>query len=222
MDPKKLITDNVRPCVICHALFEENLLIPLGVLREDLHKKIQGDCETVCHPENHICRIDLSRYSPYAEINCENDTCRIFSDATEINSVCTFKDHCADILTLCMGSWSFLIWSCVIIGGWVLLNTNFPMLGKFDPYPFIFLNLVLSMISAVQAPVILMSQNRLSEIDRIRATYDYGINLKAEMEIRQIQEKLDSLLLNNPIHRQKQGKPLKPSKRNPPETPLRK
>src|SRR3989338_5681018 len=109
MDPTKTITDNVRPCIVCHSLFEANTLIPLGVLNEELCQSIQADCASVCHPENYICQTDLAKYSPFVEENCPNDACHIWSTATEIESVCTFKDRCADILTLCVGSWSFLI-----------------------------------------------------------------------------------------------------------------
>ncbi len=79
---------------------------------------------------------------------------------------------------------------------WVLVNTTFLLEKPFDPYPNIFLNLVLSCLAAIQAPVIIMSQNRQEEKDRMRAEYDYKVNLKAELEIRNLHEKLDHLLVH--------------------------
>lgn len=205
MEP--VIDKKVRPCILCHCLFDENILIPMGLLHEDIHASITADCSSVCHPKSYICRTDLAKYTPLVATDCSDDTCHVFANATEIESVCTFKDRCADVLTVCVGSWSFLVGSCIIIGFWVYINTNFLLFGKFDPYPFIFLNLILSIISAIQAPVILMSQNRLAEIDRARATYDYGIDLKSELGIRKINEKIE-LILQNII-----------DKKNPPKTP---
>ena len=78
----------------------------------------------------------------------------------------------------------------------MLLNSIQFITKPFDPYPFIFLNLILSCLAAIQAPIIMMSQNRQEERDRIHAEYDYRINLKAELEIRHLHEKLDHLLMN--------------------------
>lgn len=192
MEP--VIDKKVRPCILCHCLFDENILIPMGLLHENIHKSIQADCPSVCHPGKYICRTDLAKYTPWVGSASLDDEGHIFASATEIESICTFKDRCVDILTICVGSWSFLIGSCVIIGFWVYINTNFLLFGKFDPYPFIFLNLILSIINAIQAPVILMSQNRLAEVDRARATYDYGIDLKAELGIRKIDENIKLIL----------------------------
>lgn len=77
---------------------------------------------------------------------------------------------------------------------WVTVNTTFFLKKPFDPYPYIFLNLVLSCLAAIQAPVIMMSQNRQEEKDRLRGEYDYKVNLKAELEIRHLHEKIDHLL----------------------------
>ncbi|HHJ19966.1 MAG TPA: DUF1003 domain-containing protein, partial [Gammaproteobacteria bacterium] len=82
----------------------------------------------------------------------------------------------------------------VVFAIWIIINTVFILAGPFDPYPFILLNLVLSLLAAIQAPVIMMSQNRQEDRDRIRAENDYQVNLKAEMEVRLISEKIDQLL----------------------------
>lgn len=92
------------------------------------------------------------------------------------------------------GSWKFIISFTLIIFVWILYNILGPKQDNFDPYPFILLNLVLSCIAALQAPVIMMSQNRQEEKDRKRAENDYLVNLKAEMEVRSLQKKVDLLL----------------------------
>ena len=93
------------------------------------------------------------------------------------------------------GSWAFIIGFGAVIVGWVGLNSILlTRMGEpFDPYPYIFLNLLLSMLAAIQAPVIMMSQNRQAEKDRLAATHDYEVNLKAEIEIMALHDKLDQL-----------------------------
>jgi len=102
----------------------------------------------------------------------------------------------ADKLADFGGSWRFIGIFGAILFLWFLVNTTFLLEKPFDPYPYIFLNLVLSCLAAIQAPVIMMSQNRQEEKDRIRAEYDYKVNLKPELEIRNSHEKLDHLLVH--------------------------
>ncbi len=92
------------------------------------------------------------------------------------------------------GSWKFIISFTVILSIWILFNTLSPAGYEFDPYPFILMNLVLSAIAALQAPIIMMSQNRKEEKDRKRSENDYLINLKAELELRSLHQKIDLLL----------------------------
>ncbi|GAB3334982.1 hypothetical protein GCM10027429_16910 [Marivirga atlantica] len=92
------------------------------------------------------------------------------------------------------GSWAFIISFFIILVAWVLFNTLTPTKENFDPYPFILMNLILSCIAALQAPVIMMSQNRQEEKDRKRAENDYLINLKAEMEIKALNQKIELLI----------------------------
>ncbi len=94
------------------------------------------------------------------------------------------------------GSWKFIIIFFSFIMLWMLVNVILLIQRPFDPYPFILLNLVLSCLAAIQAPVIMMSQNRKESRDRLRAENDYQINLKAELEIRQLHEKIDHLINN--------------------------
>lgn len=92
------------------------------------------------------------------------------------------------------GSWAFIISFFAILIVWIIYNVTAPKGDNFDPYPFILMNLILSCIAALQAPIIMMSQNRQEEKDRKRSENDYLINLKAELEIRSLHQKLDLLL----------------------------
>jgi len=92
------------------------------------------------------------------------------------------------------GSWKFIISFSVILTIWILFNSLAPNRDDFDPYPFILMNLVLSTVAAFQAPIIMMSQNRKEEKDRTRTENDHLINLKAELEVRSLHQKIDLLL----------------------------
>lgn len=106
-----------------------------------------------------------------------------------------FGDRLADRVAAIGGSWGFIIAFGLVLGGWMLLNSPaLAMLGiRFDPFPFIFLNLVLSTLAAVQAPIIMMSQNRAATKDRLAAQLDYEVNLRNELEIMRLHEKIDQL-----------------------------
>ncbi|WAX93808.1 DUF1003 domain-containing protein [Aminobacter sp. NyZ550] len=102
-------------------------------------------------------------------------------------------ERLADGIARVGGSWSFILGFLGFLVVWTVLNAWLLGSGSFDPYPFIFLNLVLSMLAAIQAPIIMMSQNRQAERDRIDASHDYAVNLKAEIEIMALHEKLDEI-----------------------------
>jgi uncharacterized membrane protein len=104
----------------------------------------------------------------------------------------TFGQKAADKLAAWAGSWTFILSFLVLLVIWMVLNI-YAWVGGWDPYPFILLNLVLSCIAALQAPVILMSQNRLSHKDRIKAEYDYRVNRRAERGIEEILKKLKEI-----------------------------
>ena len=106
----------------------------------------------------------------------------------------TFGERLSDRIAKFGGSWKFLITFGAVILIWIAFNGIMLATRAFDPFPFILLNLVLSCLAAVQAPVIMMSQNRSEARDRLRAENDYKVNLKAELEIRHLHEKLDHLL----------------------------
>lgn len=113
----------------------------------------------------------------------------------EIMSDASFLERLTDKVARFGGSWWFLSLFAFFILVWIEINTFLFWLKPIDPYPYIFLNLLLSCISAIQAPIIMMSQNRKEFKDRIRAQHDYQINLKSELEIRHLHEKMDHLLL---------------------------
>ena len=100
----------------------------------------------------------------------------------------------SDKMALFGGSWRFIILFGIILTLWIIFNSIAIGYYKFDPYPFILMNLILSCIAALQAPIIMMSQNRQEEKDRMRSENDYLINLKAEMQIRSLHQKMDLLL----------------------------
>ena len=112
----------------------------------------------------------------------------------EFRRSATRGQRIADGVARVGGSWGFVISFVVVLLAWIALNTALLQKGAFDPYPYILLNLVLSCIAALQAPVIMMSQNRMSEYDRRRADQDFRVNLKAELEIASLHDKVDHLL----------------------------
>jgi len=104
----------------------------------------------------------------------------------------SFGDRASDSLATGAGSWEFIIGFLIFLGIWMIVNV-YAWVGGWDPYPFILLNLVLSCIAALQAPVILMSQNRQSEKDRIKLEYDYKVNRKAERMIEELLERVKGI-----------------------------
>lgn len=120
----------------------------------------------------------------------------ILPQLEEDTSQITFGQRVADKVAEFGGSWTFIISFMFFLVVWICLNA-FILLNKgFDPYPFILLNLILSCIAALQAPVIMMSQNRQEEKDRQRSKNDYMVNLKSELEIRMLHEKIDHLIMH--------------------------
>ncbi len=112
----------------------------------------------------------------------------------EFDRQLTFGQRVADKVAEFGGSWRFIISFAVVLAVWIVINSVALILKPFDPYPYILLNLVLSCLAAIQAPVIMMSQNRREAKDRLRAEHDYRVNLKAELEIRHLNGKMDLLL----------------------------
>ena len=116
--------------------------------------------------------------------------------AQDLSEQTTFGQRLADKVASFGGSWTFISLFAVVLVIWILLNSVLLVRygsATFDPYPYILLNLFLSMLAAIQAPIILMSQNRQAYKDRMSAEHDYEVNLKAELEILTLHEKIDSL-----------------------------
>lgn len=205
---------NETKCDICGKTFPEGQLITGHGIRHEIERLIVKD-----HPEwndnNLICHDDFNSYrlkyiASFIEdeegsaevlrnevVNSilQND---LISDDTNINDVhLKFGDRISDKVAAFGGSWKFIISFSFIIVAWIIINSIVLLLAKpFDPYPFILLNLILSCVAAMQAPIIMMSQNRQENKDRMRSENDYKINLKSEIEIRTLHEKVDHLLLD--------------------------
>lgn len=118
---------------------------------------------------------------------------KVSSHPDEVGGELTFGMRASDKLAQFAGSWTFIIIFMLVIVFWIVLNIFF-LLRSYDPYPFILLNLILSCIAAIQAPIIMMSQNRQEKKDRERATSDYFVNLKTELIIEDIYNKIDEVL----------------------------
>ena len=119
--------------------------------------------------------------------------------STDINAALQAEasagERLADSIARVGGSWSFIVAFLLFLVFWCVVNTVVLLTRAFDPYPFIFLNLVLSMLAAIQAPIIMMSQNRQAERDRFEAAKDYEVNLKAELEVLSLHQKIDMRVL---------------------------
>ncbi|MCX6119170.1 MAG: DUF1003 domain-containing protein, partial [Proteobacteria bacterium] len=112
----------------------------------------------------------------------------------EQDSKLSMGQNLADKVAVFGGSWIFISVFFIVLASWIFMNTNLFSSNPFDPYPFILLNLLLSCIAAIQAPIIMMSQNRRDEKDRRRARSDFMINMKAELEVRSLHAKIDLLI----------------------------
>jgi CRP/FNR family transcriptional regulator, cyclic AMP receptor protein len=111
----------------------------------------------------------------------------------EMDEQMSFGDRLADRVADFVGSWQFVIYFLLGIGAWCVLNVIELMFMPFDPYPFVFLNLILALVASLQAPLIMMSQNRAQIKDRLRAEQDYQVNLKSELMLQQLHEKIDEM-----------------------------
>ena len=118
----------------------------------------------------------------------------------EFDRSLTLGERVADRVAEFGGSWRFIILFFAVMAVWITVNSIYLLFQPFDPYPFILLNLGLSLLAAVQAPIIMMSQNRQEARDRLRAENDYQVNLKAELEVRAVSEKLDLLIHQHWAH----------------------
>jgi uncharacterized membrane protein len=204
--------DNHLTCAVCGKAFPASQVMRAAIVRNSVTDLITRD-----HPElsaeSYVCRTDLARYrneyvsslleSEKGELTSleeevleslrEHDVLTTNVDA-EFEKEWTLAERLADRLAAFGGSWTFLICFAAFLTVWIVMNSLVLLWRPVDPYPFILLNLILSCIAAIQAPVIMMSQNRQEAKDRMRSQHDYKVNLKAELEIRHLHEKIDHLL----------------------------
>jgi CRP/FNR family transcriptional regulator, cyclic AMP receptor protein len=124
----------------------------------------------------------------------------------EMDEQMSFGDRLADRVADFVGSWKFVIYFLTGIGIWCVLNVIELIFMPFDPYPFVFLNLVLALVASLQAPLIMMSQNRAQIKDRLRAEQDYQVNVKSELMLQQLHEKIDSMQAGPPPKRNRTKK----------------
>jgi uncharacterized membrane protein len=204
--------DNIK-CSVCNNTFPEDQLIIGHGIRHEIEKLIMKD-----YPEwndsSRICKNDFNTFRVKYITNLikeEKGSIEALEDeviksikgneiltfnTSLVKEPITFGDRISDKVASFGGSWTFIISFFIILFSWILINSFYLIFKPFDPFPFIFLNLILSCIAAIQAPIIMMSQNRQEMKDRIRSENDYKINLKSEIEIRTLHEKVDHLLLD--------------------------
>jgi uncharacterized membrane protein len=201
-------------CDVCHQEYPEYELISGHGIRHEIENLIKNDFPD-WDDYNYICKKDFNIYrSKYIENIINDETQNIRDLESEVlksinnNEIITeninvaqqekmkFGDIVADKVASFGGSWGFIILFFIVLLLWVIINTAILVKKPFDPYPFILMNLILSCIAAIQAPIIMMSQNRQEKKDRMRSENDYKVNLKSEIEIRTLHEKVDHLLLD--------------------------
>jgi uncharacterized membrane protein len=210
--PRKMKNEAV--CYICGRPESKAPLVKVSDLRQNIKELIKQE-----HPgssdDSYVCLQDLRHFrTKYVQEVLEKEMGEVTGLEKEVlhsmekqkfvsrnitedyDQSLTLGQRLADRIAAFGGSWRFII----IFGGllflWIAMNSFVLLIRPFDAYPFIFLNLILSCLAAIQAPIIMMSQNRQEDKDRVRSEHDYQVNLKAELEIRNLHEKLDFLLLN--------------------------
>jgi uncharacterized membrane protein len=203
-----------RTCAVCAREFPAREVVPAEAVGGNVASLIAA-AAPAWGPEAYVCREDLARFrqqyvhgllaSEKGELSdLEQEVLDSLRDneiiATnvdeELEARRTLGQVLADKLASFGGSWGFLICFALFLLAWIAVNSFVLLERPVDPYPFILLNLMLSCLAAIQAPVIMMSQNRQEAKDRERSQNDYQVNLKAELEIRRLQEKVDHLLMH--------------------------
>lgn len=201
-----------KRCAVCGKSLPLHSLVPGELVREEIAAEILQS-HPDWSPEKLICQADLAVFrgkyvhtlleSEKGELSSleqevvrslsEHETLSLDTDA-ESEQQWSFGERLADKIATFGGSWTFLLCFAAFLFLWIGMNSLVLVMRPFDPYPYIFLNLMLSCLAAVQAPIIMMSQNRQEAKDRLRSQHDYQVNLKAELEIRHLHEKVDHLL----------------------------
>lgn len=199
-------------CAVCHLERPSGELLRGDAIRPAIAELIRKRTPTFA-PDQSVCLSCLNGFrADYVEdvieeqrgglSKIEQDVVRSFKEMdllsanlnAEFDRQQTFGERLSDRIAAFGGSWQFIGIFTAVMAVWIAVNSHVLFRAPFDPYPYILLNLVLSCIAAVQAPVIMMSQNRQESKDRLRAEHDYRVNLKAELEVRHLNEKMDLLL----------------------------
>lgn len=203
-----------RTCLVCKKSFPVKNLIPMATVRKVITEQITHDYPE-CSSDDFICQRDLTQYRmqyvqsilhmeqgevsnlEYEVLNSMKQHELISKNIEgQLEQKWTFGERLADKIATFGGSWAFLICFSAFLAVWIVVNTVVMVKHPADPYPFILLNLMLSCLAATQASIIMMSQNRQEAKDRMRSENDYQVNLKAELEIRHLHEKIDHLLMH--------------------------
>ncbi|HMK42590.1 MAG TPA: DUF1003 domain-containing protein [Dissulfurispiraceae bacterium] len=208
----KETSDNMVVCSVCGQQKKRDEAVPAEAIRPSIGGLIRRAYPEWSHA-GYVCINDLNRFrSEYVRSVIEEDKGKLdeleeqvvkslseqelLSENVneEYEQQITASERLADRIADLGGSWRFIGIFTVVLVVWIAVNSLQALWMPFDPYPYIFLNLILSCLAALQAPVIMMSQNRQEARDRLRAEHDYRVNLKAEVEIRNLHEKIDYLL----------------------------
>ena len=199
-------------CNICGKTKSGSLMMPAALVRGSIVEQIRASYPD-WKPEGYVCIDDINQFrmryiqnllvAEKGELTTldhqvleslqRHETLSSNVDV-EFEKDLTFGERLSDKLASFGGSWTFLVIFAIILLIWIVLNSFLILRKPFDPYPFILLNLILSCLAAIQAPVIMMSQNRQEDKDQLRSQHDYQVNLKAELEIRHLHDKIDHLI----------------------------
>jgi len=202
----------VFSCPICQQERRMSEAMHVDMIRGPIVALVRKKCPdwTPSHPMCHSC-LDRFRTDYVADVletergelsELEEDVIQSLRDQEtlalnlneEFDKNQSFGDRIADRIAVFGGSWKFIGIFAAVLFLWMGINSIALLMRPFDPFPFIFLNLILSCLAAIQAPIIMMSQNRASARDRMHAEHDFRVNLKAELEIRQLTRKVDQLM----------------------------
>ena len=206
--------NNLCECAICHKKFNSENIVHGGIIRNGIFQLIKND-DSSFQKTSIICLDDLHYYqniyvqklleTEKGELTLlENEVLNTIQERefistnpdNDFDKTWTKSELVADKIASFGGSWTFIGIFIGFIIVWIMINSMVFLWKPADPYPYVLLNLLLSCLAAIQAPIIMMSQNRQEMKDRIRSQHDYQVNLKSELEIRQLHEKIDHLLMH--------------------------
>jgi uncharacterized membrane protein len=209
---KRMEEQETYPCQVCGEKKKKTQVVPAGLVPGPIAEVIKKEYPA-WSADGHICTADLNRFrADYVgkvlqkergdlallEENVKNSMKEhellLKNTNIEFDRQLSVGERLADRLADFAGSWTFIAVFAVLFFAWVFMNSLILVYRPFDPYPFILLNLLLSALAAIQAPIIIMSQNRQEARDRLHAERDYEVNIHTEVELHQLHKKIDHLL----------------------------